>query len=64
VTVETEQMLAAKFEVLFPHLDERQRRLLMGAEARATGTTPCTPTAGRRYHRRQCQATNTQPNQR
>ena len=37
VTVETEQMLAAKFEVLFPHLDERQRRLLMGAEARALG---------------------------
>jgi hypothetical protein len=37
VTVETEQMLAAKFEVLFPHLDERQRRLLMGAEARTLG---------------------------
>jgi transposase len=37
VTVETEQILAAKFEVLFPHLDERQRRLLMGAEARALG---------------------------
>ena len=37
VTVETEQMLAAKFEVLFPHLDERQRRLLLGAEARALG---------------------------
>src|ERR1043165_4029526 len=31
------QVLAAKFEVLFPHLDERQRRLLMGAEARALG---------------------------
>ena len=30
-------MLAAKFEVIFPHLDERQRRLLMGAEARALG---------------------------
>jgi hypothetical protein len=29
--------LAAKFQVLFPHLDERQRRLLMGAEARALG---------------------------
>ena len=29
--------LAAKFEVLFPHLDERQRRLLMGAEARSLG---------------------------
>ena len=30
-------MLAAKFGVIFPHLDERQRRLLMGAEARALG---------------------------
>ncbi|MBM0227464.1 ISAzo13 family transposase [Micromonospora sicca] len=30
-------MLAAKFEGIFPHLDERQRRLLMGAEARALG---------------------------
>ncbi|MFI0041279.1 MULTISPECIES: ISAzo13 family transposase [Streptomyces] len=29
--------LAVKFEVLFPHLDERQRRLLMGAEARILG---------------------------
>jgi hypothetical protein len=29
--------LAAKFTVIFPHLDERQRRLLMGAEARALG---------------------------
>jgi transposase len=37
VTMETEQTLAAKFEVLFPHLDERQRRLLMGAEARTLG---------------------------
>jgi len=37
VTVETEQILAAKFEVLLPHLDERQRRLLMGAEARTRG---------------------------
>src|SRR5579859_3451631 len=33
----TSEMLAAKFEVIFPHLDERQRRLLMGAEARALG---------------------------
>ena len=31
------QVLAAKFAVIFPHLDERQRRLLMGAEARALG---------------------------
>ena len=30
-------MLAAKFEAIFPHLDERQRRLLLGAEARALG---------------------------
>jgi DDE family transposase len=30
-------MLAAKFQAIFPHLDERQRRLLMGAEARAMG---------------------------
>jgi transposase len=33
----TRETLAAKFEVIFPHLDERQRRLLMGAEARALG---------------------------
>jgi hypothetical protein len=32
-----EEALAAKFGVLFPHLDERQRRLLMGAEARVLG---------------------------
>jgi hypothetical protein len=30
-------MLARKFQVLFPYLDERQRRLLMGAEARGMG---------------------------
>ncbi|XVS61830.1 ISAzo13 family transposase [Actinosynnema sp. CA-299493] len=29
--------LAAKFEVLLPHLDERQRRLLLAAEARVLG---------------------------
>jgi hypothetical protein len=29
--------LAAKFEAILPHLDERQRRLLIGAEARAIG---------------------------
>src|SRR5436305_2512600 len=34
---ETRLVLAAKFQVIFPHLDERQRRLLMGAEARALG---------------------------
>jgi len=34
---ESRQVLAAKFGSIFPHLDERQRRLLMGAEARALG---------------------------
>ncbi|MGW2206874.1 ISAzo13 family transposase [Streptomyces sp. NPDC001774] len=34
---EVRGQLASKFEVLFPHLDERQRRLLMGAEARILG---------------------------
>jgi hypothetical protein len=34
---DTVQVLAAKFAAIFPHLDERQRRLLMGAEARALG---------------------------
>jgi hypothetical protein len=32
-----EAVLAAKFEVVLPHLDERQRRLLLAAEARALG---------------------------
>jgi hypothetical protein len=32
-----EESLAAKFSVIFPHLDERQRRLLMGAEAQVIG---------------------------
>src|SRR5438874_10883620 len=36
VTV-TREMLAAKFGDILPHLDERQRRLLLGAEARALG---------------------------
>jgi hypothetical protein len=35
--VEAREKLAAKFEVIFPHLDERQRRLLMAAEARVLG---------------------------
>ncbi|MGW7657502.1 ISAzo13 family transposase [Streptomyces asiaticus] len=30
-------VLAAKFEAILPHLDERQRRLLIGAEARSLG---------------------------
>src|SRR6478752_5511271 len=37
-TVDDRQaVLAAKFEAIMPHLDERQRRLLMGAEARSIG---------------------------
>jgi hypothetical protein len=32
-----ESVLAAKFEALLPHLDERQRRLAIGAEARSLG---------------------------
>src|SRR6266536_4915847 len=35
--VVTEESLTAKFEALLPHLDERQRRLLLGAEARMLG---------------------------
>jgi hypothetical protein len=31
------ELLAAKFDAIFAHLDERQRRLLMGAEARVLG---------------------------
>jgi transposase len=37
VTENAATSLAAKFEVLLPHLDERQRRLLLGAEARSLG---------------------------
>ena len=37
IPVETQHSLAAKFQAVFPHLDERQRRLLAGAEARALG---------------------------
>jgi len=32
-----EQVMAAKFDALLPHLDERQRRLVLGAEARWLG---------------------------
>ena len=35
--VVTEEMLAAKFGVVLPHLDERQRRLALAAEARMLG---------------------------
>src|SRR5258706_738963 len=34
---EAGQVLAARFRAILPHRDERQRRLLMGAEARALG---------------------------
>ncbi|ADI11701.1 hypothetical protein SBI_08583 [Streptomyces bingchenggensis BCW-1] len=34
---ETRDQLAVRFAVLFPHLNERQRRLLMAAEARGLG---------------------------
>src|SRR5947207_9806948 len=34
---ETRLVVAAKFQVIFPHWEERQRRLLMGAEARVLG---------------------------
>ena len=37
VAVEVEESLAAKFPVLLPHLDERQRRLYLGSEARSLG---------------------------
>ena len=37
IAVEVQEALAAKFGALFPHLDERQRRLVAGAEARALG---------------------------
>jgi Rhodopirellula transposase DDE domain len=33
----TGEMLSAKFEAILPHLDERQRRLYLGSEARALG---------------------------
>jgi hypothetical protein len=33
----SDEALAAKFAVLMPHLDERQRRLLLGAEAHELG---------------------------
>lgn len=58
VAMEVEESLAAKFAALFPHLDERQRRLTMGAEAlmlghggvavvaRAAGVSRVTVTAG------------------
>lgn len=37
ITADVEQVLAAKYETLVPHLDERQRRLYLASEARSLG---------------------------
>src|SRR5216683_823600 len=37
ILAEVREALAAKFAVMLPHLDERQRRLYLGSEARALG---------------------------
>jgi transposase len=37
IAVELVELLAAKFSALLPHLDERQRRVYLGSEARALG---------------------------
>ncbi|MCM4085223.1 ISAzo13 family transposase [Paractinoplanes hotanensis] len=37
VMVEIQEQLTVKFQAVLPHLDERQRRLLLGAEARVLG---------------------------
>lgn len=37
ISQQTRDQLAVRFVALFPHLDERQRRLLMGTEARILG---------------------------
>src|SRR5215472_8453717 len=44
--VVTEEMLAGKYAEIMPHLDERQRRLLLGAEARAAGVREATVSLG------------------
>src|SRR2546421_701347 len=52
VTV-TQEMLAAKYGSIFPHLDERQRRLLLGAEAgelTTAGHPVSADTAGKLLH--------------
>jgi transposase len=36
-SLEQQALLVVKFEAILPHLDERQRRLLLGAEARSIG---------------------------
>src|SRR5436189_6086625 len=37
ISEDVRRTLAAKFAVMLPHLDERQRRLYLGSEARALG---------------------------
>ncbi len=37
VAQDAAEVLAAEFAAVFPHLDERQRRLAMGARARSLG---------------------------
>jgi hypothetical protein len=37
ISAEVTKALAVKFAVMLPHLDERQRRLYLGSEARALG---------------------------
>jgi len=39
------ESLASRFEVLKPHLNERQRRLWLGAEARELGSAGATVVA-------------------
>src|ERR1700720_3832694 len=42
---ETRQVVAGKFQAIFPPLDERQRRVLMGAEAPSLGPGGARPGA-------------------
>jgi hypothetical protein len=37
ITAEAREQLSLRFEVLMPHLNERQRRLLLATEARLLG---------------------------
>jgi Rhodopirellula transposase DDE domain len=46
VSAEVREALAAKFAVMLPHLDERQRRLYLGSEARALGRGGIVAVAG------------------
>lgn len=47
ISDETRDRLSVRFVVLFPHLDERQRRLLLGAETRGARRCPGRRTGGR-----------------